>query len=90
MDKMYLIIQGKVIIEDYQEEGSTKTFTKTLQQNDFFGLREMLFDKGNSCQSNFTYTSKNCKIMAIHINDFLHAFPQNELEKIIEIHKVNS
>lgn len=79
---MYLIISGQVIIEDYQDEGSTKTYTKILNQYELFGLREMLFDKGNSCQSNFTYLSKNAKIMAIHVKDFLHVFPQPELEKL--------
>ena len=90
IDKMYMIISGQVHIEDYHEEGSKKCFTKILNQNEFFGLREMLYDKGNSCQSNFTYTSKNSKIMAIHVKDFLHIFPKAELEKIMEQLNVNS
>lgn len=73
------------MIEDFLDEKTKKTKTKYLNQNELFGLREMLYDNGNSCQANYTYlTSKSAKIMAIHKKDFYEVFPQNELEKLIE------
>ena len=37
-----------------------------------------------------SHFSKNSKIMAIHVKDFLHIFPKAELEKIMEQLNVNS